>query len=380
MFTPPGQDPTAVRTILIVFVLAMLASMCSRQMAHGAERFLPEAQTAVTLSLRGDASVTGDEIRLRQIARWAETDKPTLDPIGDLVIARFGQGKAFRNLALDEVKNLLRDAGVNLATIDFVGPIACRIDRSDATFAPGKALEQATAVSQPTAAAPAVAAETPDAASHTLRQILTENLAEKLKLPVEDLQITFKPGDEALLRRAEPQDSFDVHPQRAGNLGDVSWGVTISGQTRAFITAHARAWRQQVTAVHPLSVRQIITAEDVADRRTLVDNLPPDALLSLDHVVGQASTREIAAGAVFSGRMVEPARMVKMGQDVTIDSTSGGVRLLSAAKAMSDGTMGQTVRLRNEQTRQVFNGIVTGPKRVSLGAIPTSVSMAGSVR
>lgn len=380
MFTPPGQDPTAVRTILIVFVLAMLASMCSRQVAHGSERFLPDARAAATMSLRPEASITGDEIRLRQIARWADADKATLDPVGDLVLARFGQGKAFRTLALDEVKSFLRDAGVNVATIDFVGPIACRVDRSDATFAPGGALEQAVAVSQKTPTTPAAVATTPDAVARPLRQILTENLAEKLKIPAEDLQITFKPGDEALLRRGEPQDSFDIHPQRAGNLGDVSWGVTISGQTRAFVTAHARAWRQQVTATKPLSVKQIITADDVADRRTLVDSLPPDALLPLDRVVGQAATRDVAAGTVFSGRMVEPAVLVKLGQDVTIDSTTGGVRLLSAAKALSDGALGQTVRLRNEQTRQMFTGIVTGPKRVSLGTVSAGGTMTGSVR
>jgi flagella basal body P-ring formation protein FlgA len=236
-------------------------------------------------------------------------------------------------------------------------------------------LEQAVAAQSKPQKQVTALAVTPDGAVRTLRQALTESLAERLKLPVEDLQITFKPADEAILRRAEPQDTFLINPQRSGNLGDVSWGVTISGQTRTFITGHARAWRTQVTANHSIQSRQVISAEDVTEKRMLVDTLTPDPLLALNQVVGQAATRDFGVGAVFSGRMVEPAVLVKLGQDVMIDSTSGGVRLLTAAKALSDGSLGQSVRLRNEQTRQVFNGVVTGPRRVSLAgaALPGSV-------
>lgn len=376
MFTPNGQDPTAQRTILIVFLLAMLASICSRQVAHGAELFLAEEKTGATLALRGEATIVGDEIRLRQIARWADADKNVLDPIGDLILARFGQGKAFRTLAMDEVKNLLRDAGVNVSTINFVGPLACRANRSDADFAPGAALEQAVAAQNTAAKAVETVAVTPDAATRTLRQALTQSLADRLKIPAEDLQITFKAADEPILRRSEPQDSFVITPQRTGNLGDVSWSVSISDKTRAFITAHARAWRNQVAAAQPIKARQVITAEDVTEKRTLVETLTPDPLLAMNQIVGQAATRDFGVGAVFSGRMVEPAVLVKLGQDVTIDSTTGGVRLLTAAKALSEGSLGQTVKLRNEQTRQTFSGVVTGPRRVSLAA----VAMPGSIR
>lgn len=374
MFTPQGQDPTALRTVLFIFIIAMLASLCSRQMAHG-ETFLPAERNAAQVSLRPEVSVAGDEIRFRQVARWSDVDKTQLDPIGDLVVARFGQGKGFRGLDLAELKATLTDAGVGLGSINFVGATACRIERSDAKFAPGVALDQYTAAVTNTPAT--TQAQTPDAAGvRTLRRVLAEDLAGRLHLDAEDLQLTFKPEDEAVLRRAEPHDSFDVRPQRAGDLGDVSWVVSVSGEKRIFLAASARAWRKQVVANQAIAARQPIAAGDVTERRTLVDRLGPDALLATDKVVGQAAARDIKAGAVFTTQMVNAVQLVKSGQDVMVDTASGAVRLRIAARALSDGTMGQTVLLRNEQTRQQFHAVVTGPRTVSLA----TNGLAGSVR
>lgn len=375
MFTPPGQDPTTVRTILIVLVLAIFASLCSQQMAHGGEVFLAEVRGPAVLALRPDATITGDDIRLRQIARWADADQGTFDPIGDLVVARFGPAKGFRVLALDELKTLLTDAGVNLATIHFNGPTACRVERSDASFAPGAALDQLTAATNPAAPTASVAA-TPDGSGRTLRLALTEDLAHRLNLPVEDMQIAFRAADETALRRAEPHDNFEIRPQRAGNLGEVSWVVSVSGEKRLFVTASAKAWRNQAVVARPISARTPIGAADVTERRQLVDVLPPDPLLAKDAVVGQAAARDLKPGQVVTGQMVQAITLVRAGQDVMLDTAAGGIRLLTAARALSDGTMGQTVRMRNEQTREQFTAVVTGPKRVSLAA----AGMAGSVR
>jgi flagella basal body P-ring formation protein FlgA len=156
----------------------------------------------------------------------------------------------------------------------------------------------------------------------------------------------------------------------------VSWVVSISGEKRVFVTANARAWREQVTVAKPLSSRQPVNESDITVRRQLLDILPPDGLLTKAEVLGQAAARDLKPGMVFTSRTVQPQQMVRAGQDVMLDTASGGVRLLTGARALSDGTMGQTVRLRNEQTREIFMAVVTGPKRVSLA----TSGMAGSVR
>src|SRR5260370_34976026 len=79
----------------------------------GTPRFLSGA----TLELRGEATIVGGEVKLKQICRWADGDKSAFEPIADLIVARMGAGVPFRAVTLMELKTFLHDAGVNMAVI-----------------------------------------------------------------------------------------------------------------------------------------------------------------------------------------------------------------------------------------------------------------------
>jgi len=376
------------KLILLVLMLAVLAQLASVRIAHG-EAFLPDdpLTRGLTVELRPSATVMGGEIRLRQIARWGAADKSALDPIGELVVARFGNGMAFATVSLSDVKALLRDAGVNVATMNFVGTIECQVNRTDAQLASADTMDQysvaANTVALP-AAAPATpktapesekpgvdvaAAVTPDGAYRTLRQALAQDLGQRLNIPVEDLEIAYRPQDEANLRLSEPHVAFDIQPQRAGQLGDVSWNVNIvsnSATKRLFIRATARAWRQQTVVSKPLATKQLITENDVTTSRKLVDSLPTDTVLSHDQVVGQMASRDMKAGAIVTAHLVDPVQLVRGGQFVTMTTGTGGVNVKTVVRAMEPGTLGQTISVRNDVTKEQFSATVTGEQQVAL--------------
>lgn len=389
---PDNKQVATTRMVLFLFVLAMLAHLCSHQLARGQERFVSGTgrfARGVVVEMRAECNVVGEEIRLCNVARWSDADKEVLDPIGNLVLARFGPGMGFRTISINEIKGLLRDAGVNIATINFVGPMTCTITRSDVTFDQGAALEQwvaAKEVSDTPAtrtleSAPATVktakvdrvpvAHVADNPYKTLRERIEGEYAQRLGIPREDLQINFRPQDEKLLRMSEPHFRFDVQPHRASNLGDVSWNVNITSDgatNRVFIQAHAKAWQQQVIATRPLATKQLITEQDVAERRTLTDTLSDDPLLRRDQIVGQMAARNIRPGTVFTAKLVDAVQMVRAGQFVTIHSTQGGVRVKTVARAIDNGTYGQSVRVKNETTREVYRVVVTGMQEASLSA------------
>lgn len=375
MQPPNGTDFLSRNTILIIVMLAVLAQLCSIQLAHGEEKFLTGDSSGLAIEIRPEATVVGDDIRLRQIARWSDHDKTTLDPIGELVVAHFGEEKAFKSVTLQDIKSLLGDAGVNVATLNFVGPMTCRVNRSDASFAPGQRIEQYTAVQN--AAPTAAVATVPNSPYHTLRDLLITNLADKLNLPQEDLQMTFRSQDETVLRLCEPHYKFDITPQRNSNLGDVSWSVSVasdSGAKRYYIPAEAKAWKKELIVVRGLATRQTITDQDVAEKRLLVDNLPNDTLLTRDQIVNQAAARDLKAGTVLTAQLVDPVQMVKGGQYVSVESTLGGVSIRSVARALESGNFGQSIRVRNETTKETFNTVITGPQQTSLTASPAAIS------
>lgn len=401
---PPSAAPSAAGS----FVLAQNQT---------AERFLPRDgfDSPVRLELRSEASVIGDEVRLRQVARWAERDAPTFAPVADLVLFRLGAERPFRSIALADLKATLRDAGVNLALIHFTGATRCTVDRVDAVHDDARAMEQwiearsaspASAapeggvgglqpipyttdanLAEPTQvnAAPAStaapvepaspAASAALAATASLRSILLDDLAQRTGLPRESVHVTFRAADEPLLNLARPQFDFQVDGIRARGLGAVTWNVAVNGggegggdsRRRAAVVAEARAWQSQLVVARPVAHKQLIRDEDVQEKRVLVDRLPDEPPIVRAQAVGQQAARDLKPGVVLTARLVDALPLVRQGQFVTITLGHGGIQVKTVAKALEGGAFGQTIRVRNETTRELYQVVVTGPQTASVG-------------
>lgn len=365
------------------------------------ERFVPPADARpARLELRAEATIVGEEVYLRQIARWNEIDSATFAPVADLVITRIGSG--FKAITLAEVKSTLRDAGVNLASIHIVGPTKCTITRSDVKFDESNALDQWAAARQPqrvepvssdsttetpttgpakivtlatganlavTAQVDAPVADAPAPAS--LRGLLMNDLATRLNVPREQLQLDFKQSDEKLLVMSAPQFAFELDPVRVRNLGEVAWNVNITAgknKQRVAIVAVARMWQNQLLAAKPIAVKQVIQADDLIERRVLVDRLPDAPTVAKEQVLGQQASRDIKAGMVLTAKLVDPIPLVRAGQLITITLSQGNIQIKTVARALEGGAYGQTIRVKNEMTKEVFQVVVTGAQTASISS------------
>src|SRR5687768_6061046 len=98
--------------------------------AAPAEKFVPGTArfaAGATLELRGEATVFGPEVKLKQVCRWSGADAGVFSPVAELVLARIPQDTPFQPLTMEHVRNTLRDAGVNLAVVMFAGPVSCTV-------------------------------------------------------------------------------------------------------------------------------------------------------------------------------------------------------------------------------------------------------------
>jgi flagella basal body P-ring formation protein FlgA len=362
------------------------------------EKFVPGStgfDAGATVELRGEAVVVGEEVKLRQVCRWSQRDDAALAPIGDMTLARLTRAAPFRSVSIDEIKAMLHDAGVNTAALNFVGATACTVSRSDVEYDERTALDQwitareaasANPTSQPaTQQAQLTAdAQTDQSPARSLRKLLAENLAPRLALPVESLQIDFRPQDEKTLALSEPLFRFQIEPGRSRSLGQVTWTVTIASDERSQkvnVQANARAWQKQLVLARPLAFKQVIRAEDVIERRTLVDRLADDANVTAEQVVGQQAAQELKSGTVLTARLVDPVQLVRAGQYVTVSLSQGSVQIKTVAKALEAGTYGQTIRVKNETTRDTFQVILTGPQTatMNLNSVPSATTLPTNV-
>jgi flagella basal body P-ring formation protein FlgA len=376
------------------------------------EKFVPCHYSAGgTLEMRGEASIYGGEVRLKQVCRWSEADAPMFIQVADLVVLRMDEQTSFKPITLDQLRTILRGSGINLGSIHFAGPTLCNVRRSDAQVkdatqtmdqwiesrrgvTAGSALpdsmpRQAIAVPvslavtseplvAPAPARPAAPVLPPVNVPpvRSLRSLLLNDLSIRVGIPVEQLQVNFNPGDENLLNLSEPQFGFNLEARRVRNLGEIEWEVTVvsSGNARkAQVIATARAWQTQVIANKPLSYRQLIRPDDVSERKTLIDRVSDEPLLSLSECVGQQAAREIKPEMIMTARMVDPVPLAKPGQLITINANQGSIHIRTVARAIEGGSFGQTIRVKNDATNDNYDVVLTGPQE---GLIGTSADAA----
>jgi flagella basal body P-ring formation protein FlgA len=376
------------------------------------ERFVPGGPgfyLGATLELKPEVSVIGEEVRLKSVCRWADSDKAAFDPIGDLVLFRLSKPSPFRTLSVRELRDTLHEAGVNLAVVRLAGATSCTVARTDVKYDERTALEQwinaresaktaralIEAPSTQPAARPVTEATGPrtepegeEPVFKTLRDYVIAEVSSRLNLPVEQLAFRFNPSDQKLLNLSEPHFRFNVATPRNRNLGDVTWDVTIvaegvegaGGVQKGSVTANVKAWQNQLIVHKPLAIRQIIREEDLIDRRALVDRLGDDPLVTREQAVGQMSGRELKSGTLLTARLVEASILVKSGQLVSVMLTQGSIQAKTVARAMEQGTLGQTIRVKNEVTNNTFDVVVTGPQSAKLPAGQSKMDVASLER
>lgn len=123
--------------------------------------------------------------------------------------------------------------------------------------------------------------------------------------------------------------------------------LRISDPRPVVVTTRAGA-RGETLALEMLSLQE----RDVAQ-------LPFGYFESLEATVGLDLRRPVTAGTVLTPNDAEPQRVVRRGQIVTVVSRGGGIEVRASGTAMADGHRGQRIRIRNDSSKRVVEGVVT---------------------
>ncbi len=83
-------------------------------------------------------------------------------------------------------------------------------------------------------------------------------------------------------------------------------------------------------------------------------------------LVGMEATRDTAKGEPFTARTTDNVAVVKSGSPVSIVHKKGSLIVTAPGRAMESGSIGDVVKVRNQRTRSIISGIVTGPDTVEV--------------
>ncbi|WP_320821276.1 flagellar basal body P-ring formation chaperone FlgA [Thalassolituus sp.] len=125
-------------------------------------------------------------------------------------------------------------------------------------------------------------------------------------------------------------------------------------------------YRDVAVLQNPIKNGEIIQPEHVSMIRYDTGELGKGFYLTLADVVGSEAKRSLRTGTVISPDMIEAADIIARGQPVTIRLKRPGIRIEMAGTALTDGHLGEHIRVRNDRSQKILSAEVLGADLVQI--------------
>lgn len=136
------------------------------------------------------------------------------------------------------------------------------------------------------------------------------------------------------------------------------WTVFVPGQVRLY--------REVVIVSRPLKRDNLVTDMDIVLAERDVGLLNQGYLTSLQQAIGKKLTRALLPDQVLAPIHVQLAEAIRKGDQVVISARSGGISVRMPGEALSDGTVGKQISVRNQRSNRVIRARVIGPGQVEV--------------
>lgn len=138
--------------------------------------------------------------------------------------------------------------------------------------------------------------------------------------------------------------------------GSAPWALYVPAQ----VSLH----RDIVVTRHPVKRNTVLQAGDLMLAERDISALSQGYLLDIGQVAGSLSIRALPANQPVLSSMIRTPPVIKRGDQVIISATSGPISVRMPGEALSDGSTGQQIKVRNIRSQRVIHAIVTGPGQV----------------
>ena len=181
-------------------------------------------------------------------------------------------------------------------------------------------------------------------------------------------EIQVNPLDPRLRLAACDSDLTQSLESPAQPVGRVTVRVSCEGSTpwTVFVPAQVRIFRPVVVVKTALRRDSIIGAGDVALVEQDVSLLNRGYVTEVEQVIGRKLTRATRTDQVLTPAMLQLAEAVRRGDQVVISARSGGINVRMQGEALSGGTLGEQISVRNLTSQRVIRARVAGPGQVEV--------------
>jgi flagella basal body P-ring formation protein FlgA len=207
-----------------------------------------------------------------------------------------------------------------------------------------------------------------DSQSHeSIAETVKSYIAQNINLPGE-YEVELIPLDSRLKLPLcpEPLEAYTTTDIIKG--GRTTIGVRCNAEKKwsIFTSAVIKNYQMIVISSQPIQRGEIITRQQLAIEKREVTHLRDDFVTQIEQVENKQATRQLNIGTVLSLRSLAEPRLIKRGDKVVISTTKSDFSIKMNGTAMMDGTKGQLIRIKNQNSGRIINATVIEPGLVSV--------------
>ncbi len=131
-----------------------------------------------------------------------------------------------------------------------------------------------------------------------------------------------------------------------------------------YVPVKVEVFEEIIVAARTLAKGTVLSAEHLTQAKTNVALLRGGYYASLSNVLGMELKRPIKTGGTITQSLIRAPKVISRGEVVTLEASNASIAVVTQAKALSHGRLGQKIRVQNLNTKRVIDAEVTGPGRV----------------
>lgn len=320
------------------------------------------AAMADEIRLRPEAKVAGERVTLGDVAEITGAQASHLSAV---VLSDFAGKASEMTLSVDQVRDRLAEERVNLGRVTLTGPMRCRVTRASAAIQQPVAAPAAEPVTTQVLSNPreAVTLNSPQ----TIRDAAIDTIVKLSGFERDDLRIQFSDRDAKLLTTPLAGQRFEFEPGSATGLGRVplvvrKWNgekLVDMGRLSADVSRRVLA----LVTVKAVSRGEAFTRDDVEVREVYLQDGKAEPLTEPEQVAGRESIAQLKVGSVVLASNVRSPVVVRRNELITVQCVAGALVIRMQARAMEDGVMDETIRLKSDKSPETFAAKVTGVRQ-----------------
>jgi flagella basal body P-ring formation protein FlgA len=295
----------------------------------------------VTVTVRSEATVERDRITIGDVAEVHGQDAQTVAKIRAIIVGQAPPAGETRMLYGGYVITRLKQHGFQPHRLELTVPKQIRIIRAARTL-------------------------TTSDIEAAVRQALQRQAPWK----PEDMTIRDIRGLDSVIVPLGQVRYEVTFPGRGDFLGRTSFSVQlhVDGQRvkRLHGTVSIEIRQKVVVLTRPLAKHAVITPADIHIQRVQFSRTPRQVVMQLAEAVGKRARRALRAKTMLHTYDVEAPPLVQKGDVVTIIVESASLKIATVGEALENGVRGETIRVRNTESRREVRGVVLDKKTVRI--------------